>query len=97
MEKEMNKLVENGTYVAVDDEGQPTMNLTWAFRSKTNPDGSLSSRKSRCCVQGFSQEYLTNYQETFSSTPYWAEIALCFAYAAQKGYTMYATSRARSR
>ena len=51
------------------------MNLTWAYRSKTNAEGGLSQRKSRCCVQGFSQTYQTNFAETYASTPYWTEIA----------------------
>ena len=86
---EMLKLKRNGTYVEVEDEGQPTMNLTWAYRSKTNAEGGLSQRKSRCCVQGFSQTYQTNFAETYASTPYWTEIAMCLSIAAQHGYAVH--------
>ena len=47
MEKEMNKLVENGTYVAVDDEGQPT------FESLMNSNTKKTAEIRRLCASEF--------------------------------------------
>ena len=89
MEKEMAGLIKNGTYEPVLDTGQPTVKLTWAYRAKTDERGMLQKRKSRCCIQGFSQQYGISFGETYSATPYWPEIRLFLSIAAQKGWKIH--------
>ena len=84
METEMAGLIKNGTYEPVLDTGQPTVKLTWAYRAKTDERGMLQKRKSRCCIQGFSQQYGISFGETYSATPYWPEIRLFLSVAARE-------------
>ena len=89
MEKEMAGLMKNGTYEPVLDTGQPTVRLTWAYRAKTDERGLLQKRKSRCCIQGFSQRFGISFGETYSATPYWPEIRLFLTIAVNKGWKIF--------
>ena len=41
---------------------------TWVLRNKNHADGTHNKVKGRACVQGFSQQYGIDYQDTYAPT-----------------------------
>jgi hypothetical protein len=67
MADEYKALVDNGTWRLVPRP--PRANIItgkWVFKHKFHADGSLARHKARWVVQGFSQRYGIDYDETFS-------------------------------
>lgn len=67
MKEEYDALMWNGTWVLVNlsPRGIIIRNI-WSFETKTKPDKTLISYKTRLVVQGFSQTTGVDYSKTFS-------------------------------
>ena len=47
-------------------KGKKTIGCRWVFKVKTKSDGSLERYKARLVANGYSQEYVIDYEETFA-------------------------------
>ena len=66
MENEMQSLKDNDVWELVElPQGRKAVGSKWAYKVKTGADGSIEHYKARLVVQGFSQKYGTEYDETF--------------------------------
>ena len=59
--------------------------VKWIFRTKYNPDGSISKHKARLVVKGYAQQAGVDYGETFAPVARMETIRLLLAISAQKG------------
>ena len=67
MEMEMESLRGNEVWNLVKlPENRKTVGSKWVFKVKVGPDGSIERHKARLVVQGYSQKYGLDYDETFS-------------------------------
>ena len=63
--------------------------VKWVFRTKLNPDGSISKHKARLVVKGYAQNYGIDYTETFAPVARHDTIKFLFALAAHKGWKIH--------
>ncbi|KAG8502831.1 hypothetical protein CXB51_000478 [Gossypium anomalum] len=63
--------------------------VKWVFTAKFNSDGSLNKHKARLVVKGYSQEYGTDFMETFAPIARLDTIKLLFALAVQKQWKIH--------
>ncbi len=90
MEDEYEAHIKNGTWKLV--KWQPGMNVIgsiWAYTIKKDHNGDPLRYKSRLCVQGFSQVYGVDYDETFSPVVDVNTIRLIVSFAAHHSLTIY--------
>ncbi|KAG8479817.1 hypothetical protein CXB51_029556 [Gossypium anomalum] len=82
IEAELEMIRKNETWNLVDRPDQKkVMGVKWVFRAKFNSDGSLNKHKARLVVKGYSQEYGTDFMETFAPVARLDTIKLLFALA----------------
>ncbi|KAK5832366.1 hypothetical protein PVK06_016168 [Gossypium arboreum] len=90
MEAELEIIRKNKTWDLVDRPDQKkVIGVKWVFRAKFNSDGSLNKYKARLVVKGYSQEYGTDFMETFAPVARLDTIKLLFALAAQKQWKIH--------
>ncbi|KAG8499415.1 hypothetical protein CXB51_005894 [Gossypium anomalum] len=90
MEAELEMIRKNETWDLVDKPDQKkVIGVKWVFRAKFNSDGSLNKHKARLVVKGYSQEYGTDFMETFAPVARLDTIKLLFALAAQKQWKIH--------
>ena len=66
METEMTSLRENHVWGLVKlPAGKKTVVSKWVYKVKTGADGSVQRHKARLVAQGFTQQYETDFDETF--------------------------------
>ena len=66
MKKEMESLKDNNVWELVElPKDRKAVGSKWAYKVKTDADGSIERYKARLVAQGFSQKYRTDYDETF--------------------------------
>ena len=66
METEMTSLRENHVWDLVKfPTGKRTVGSKWVYKVKTGADGSVQRYKARLVAQGFTQQYGTDFDETF--------------------------------
>lgn len=63
------------------------LGYSWQFVIKTHPDGSLNKYTARLCTQGFDQEYMLNYWETYSPTVMKESLRIMFFLVTSCGFT----------
>ena len=83
MKDEMDSLRKNETWSLQKlPAGRDVVSCRWLFKSKTNPDGTLSRRKARLVARGFSQVYGVDYEETFSPVVRYESVRIVLSMAA---------------
>ena len=65
------------------------LGFTWAFDIKTTPDGKFIKYTARLCTQGFDQEYMVNYWETYCPTVMKETLRVLFFLISNCGFTEY--------
>ena len=61
----------------------------WVFKLKVGPDGSVERHKARLVIQGFSQKYGVDYNETFSPVVRFESLRTVIALAVQNGLKLH--------
>ena len=66
MKNEVQSLKDNDVWELVElPDGRKAVGSKWVYKVRTGADGSIECYKARLVVQGFSQKYGTDYDETF--------------------------------
>uniref|UniRef100_A0A6V7KQP7 Integrase catalytic domain-containing protein n=1 Tax=Bracon brevicornis TaxID=1563983 RepID=A0A6V7KQP7_9HYME len=81
---EIDSLLINETWSLVPKPpGKNIVDCKWIFSIKTDEHGQLAKYKARLVARGFSQEYLTDYDETFAPVARIASFRFILAFANQ--------------
>lgn len=88
---EFESIDENGVWELCDlqDSKMPVITCRWVFKTKLNPDGSISRYKSRLVARGFTQKKGVNFNETFAPVAKFTSLRLLFAMASQLGWEVH--------
>ena len=90
MEKEMSSVQENDVWELLDlPEDCKPVGSKWVFKAKTNADGHIERYKARLVVQGFSQKFGTDYDETFSPVVRLESVRTLIATSVQQGLQLH--------
>jgi hypothetical protein len=82
VEIELNALKRNKTWVLVDrPKNRNIVGSRFTFKIKRNKNGEVAKYKARLVAQGFSQEYGTDYKETFAPVAKMASLRILLAIA----------------
>lgn len=80
--KELNALKRNKTWVLVDrPKNRNIVGSRFIFKIKRNKNGEVTKYKARLVAQGFSQEYGTDYTETFAPVAKMGSLRIILAIA----------------
>jgi hypothetical protein len=89
MNEEITSLTENKTWTLVPrPKNQKILKSKWVYKLKTDLDGNIIRYKSRLVVQGFRQNFLEDYIDTFSSVLHKSSFRCFLSIATSKGYKL---------
>ena len=87
MDDEIQSLKENGTWKEVHPPvGRRIVDSKWVFKIKQKADGSIERYKAHLVVKGFSQQFGSNYEETFTPVAGYDSFKFLLAIAAYNGW-----------
>lgn len=90
METEMRSLRENEVWELVKlPPGRKTVGSKWVYKQKTGPDGSVERFKARLVAQGYTQQYGTDYDETFCPVVRQESLRVLLALSVQHGLKLH--------
>ena len=90
METEMKSLKENEVWDLVKiPPGRKTVGSKWVYKKKTGAYGSVQRYKARLVVQGYTQKYGTDYDETFCPVVRQESLRLLIALSVQDGLKLH--------
>lgn len=82
-DEEMRRLQQYNTYkLVIPPPGANIVGSRWVDRRKYDENGNVTGYRSRVVAQGFTQEYLVDYSETFAPTAKLTSIRMVLALAA---------------
>lgn len=85
MENEMKMIEKNETWELVDrPRDRKVIGVKWVYKTKLNPDGTISKHKARLVVKGYSQQAGIDYGDTFAPIARHDTIRTLIALAAQE-------------
>lgn len=91
MEREMQGLMENNTWTAVDEnklKGRRPIKSKWVYTVKYNRDGTVERFKARFVACGYSMIQGIDYDRSFSATLRSTSFRMVCGLAAREGFTM---------
>ncbi|CAH9135713.1 unnamed protein product [Cuscuta epithymum] len=87
MQDEISAIEKNETWKLVNlPTEKKAIGVRWIYRTKLNPDGTVSKYKARLVVKGYAQNPGVDYFETFSPVARMETIRLLLSLAAQQGW-----------
>ena len=87
MDDEIQSLKENGTWEEVDPPaGRRIVDSKWVYKIKQKADGGIERYKVRVVAKGFSQQFGSDYEETFVPVARYDSFKLLLAIAAHMGW-----------
>ena len=90
METEMTSLRENHVWDLVKfPVGKKTVGSKWVYKVKTGADGSVQRYKARLVAQGFTQQYGTDFDETFCPVVRQESLQLLMALSVRYGLSIH--------
>ena len=81
MDEEIETLTFRGTWELVSTPTDVVVSCCWVFTLKYHPDGSVDRYKARLVAKGYTQTYIIDYFETFSSVARMNSIMILFSIA----------------
>ncbi|XP_074297950.1 uncharacterized protein LOC141628752 [Silene latifolia] len=90
MKEELKMLEKNHTWDLTErPKHKDVVGVKWVYRTKLNLDGSIQKFKARLVVKGYSQQYGTDYTETFAPIARHDTIRILIALAAQHKWNIF--------
>ena len=90
METKMTSLRENHVWDLVKlPTGKRTVGSKWVYKVKTRADGSVQRYKARLVAQGFTQQYGTDFDETFCPVVRQESLQLLTALSVKHGLSLH--------
>ena len=90
MAKEIDALYSNGTWELIAlPPGKSLAGCRWVYTVKVGPDGQVDQLKARLVAKGYSQQYGSNYYDTFSLMAKIASIRLLLSMAAMRSWPLF--------
>ncbi|KAK2443673.1 putative mitochondrial protein [Trifolium repens] len=87
---ELKSIEKNQTWELVKlPNGKKTIDLKWVYKTKLNPDGSISKHKARLVARGFLQKEGIDYNEVFAPVARHETIRLVVTLANLRGWGLY--------
>jgi hypothetical protein len=89
MDAEFDALVKNKTWHLVQPQkGVNVIDYKWVYKIKRKADGNLDRYKARLVAKGFKEQYVIDYEETFSPVVKSATLRVILSLAVSKGWVM---------
>lgn len=87
MNQELEALERNETWeITTLSIGKTAIGSKWLFKTKYKPNGTIDRHKARLVVQGCSQKYDEDFQETFAPVAKMATVRILLAVAAMEDW-----------
>jgi histone deacetylase 1/2 len=89
MDEEYNALLTNQTWHFVPStRGQNVIDCKWVYKVKRKADGTIDRYKERLVAKGFKQQYIIDYEATFSHVVKSATIRVVLSLAVLRGWIL---------
>ena len=90
MVEEMDALYSNGTWeLVVLPLGKSRVGFRWVYIVNVGPNGKIDRLKTRLVAKGYTQQYGSNYYDTFSLVAKIVFIRLLFSMAAMRSWPLF--------
>ena len=90
MVEEIDALYSNGTWDLVAlPLGKSPVGCRWVYTMKVGPNGQVDWLKARLVVKGYTQQYGSNYYDTFSPIAKIAFVRLLLSMAAMRSWPLF--------
>ena len=90
MQEQLNQFEKSEVWELVPrSSNQSVLGTIWVFRNKMDENGLIVRNKARLVAQGFSQEEMINYEETFAPVARLEAIRMLLAFACFKDLVLY--------
>ena len=90
MAKKMDVLYSNGTWELVAlPHGKCLVGCRWVYTVKVEPDGQVDRLKARLVDNGYTQQYSSNYYDTFSPAIKIASVCLLLSMVAKRSWPLF--------
>ena len=90
MVEEIDALYSNGTWDLVAlPLGKSPVGCRWVYTMKVGPNGQIDWLKARLVVKGYTQQYGSNYYDTFSPIAKIAFVRLLLSMAAMRSWPLF--------
>lgn len=91
MEEELRSIKKNGTWKMVDiPPDKHSIGVKWVFKTKLNPDGTVSKHKSRLVARGFLQQQGIDFKEVYAPVARLETIRLVVVIACSNKWPLFA-------